>query len=504
MRSLVMIATLVRFLLLLWCLLVSATASAQAPQLVQVGDWHVYGADYDYDREPLVAGGAAIRVAPRAAPGEPWSSAATVAIPAAIKSGMRVTGYVWARSAQPAHIAVTIQGGGPRYDAVATATLSLVSEWKLYAISGIASADLPAESQSLTVQLGATSTIVSVGPAALQLGERDDPAVRRAFAGFRPSQIAQDVRFASDPGVVLAGVLRLPNRASAARSPVVVLLGGGGPARRGIYPLLEKRLLADGIATLSYDKRGIGRSTGSFVDTLELMEKDAIAAVAFLRAQPGVDGSRIALLGLSQGGVVGPAVAAGDPAIAAVVLLAAPVGEKHAPFLDGMRTRLGEMNLSNDSIATILPAAGRFMEAQRPGTAPATLAAARQSLIEAFTAAGIPPASASGFADFLKHPVLASMYQAAPGNVLPRVRAPVLALYGRADTVVPSTGNLDQARIALRANPDATVIEVPRMEHGFQSVALDALGKPNHVGPPISDPGVLDLVARWLRERLRP
>ena len=85
---------------------------------------------------------------------------------------------------------------------------------------------------------------------------------------------AEEVRIESEPGVVLAGELRLPPAADK-QPPVVLLLGGGGPSPRGIYPLLEGRLLADGIATLSFDKRGVGQSTGTFADAMEPQQRDS-------------------------------------------------------------------------------------------------------------------------------------------------------------------------------------------------------------------------------------
>lgn len=76
--------------------------------------------------------------------------------------------------------------------------------------------------------------------------------------------VAQTVRIESDPGVVLAGELIVPPVAKAP-APAVLLLGGGGASPHGIYPLLEAQLHAKGIATLSFDKRGVGKSTGTFL-----------------------------------------------------------------------------------------------------------------------------------------------------------------------------------------------------------------------------------------------
>ncbi|MFX7156053.1 CocE/NonD family hydrolase, partial [Acinetobacter baumannii] len=79
------------------------------------------------------------------------------------------------------------------------------------------------------------------------------------------------------------------------------VIAGTGPWTRGGFSAIRQRLLESGIAALQYDKRGVGSSTGTFEDTIPVMERDVAAAVAFLRARPDIDPRRIALLGLSQG-----------------------------------------------------------------------------------------------------------------------------------------------------------------------------------------------------------
>jgi dipeptidyl aminopeptidase/acylaminoacyl peptidase len=167
----------------------------------------------------------------------------------------------------------------------------------------------------------------------------------RAVAGFLllsafATAQAQTVHLPSDPGVALAATLRLP--AGAGPFPLVLLLSGSGASRRGVFSLLADRLVAQGIATFEYDKRGVGESTGTFLDTIALNQRDGEAAVAWLRDRPGIDGRRIAVLGMSQGGVVAPAIAARDPEVAAVVMLAGPVGRRSEPFMTGLHARLAE------------------------------------------------------------------------------------------------------------------------------------------------------------------
>ena len=62
-----------------------------------------------------------------------------------------------------------------------------------------------------------------------------------------------------------------------------------------------------GIATLRYDDRGFGESTGDLVNvTTEDFKNDALAGVEFLRKQF----KRVGILGHSEGGTIGLMLAA--------------------------------------------------------------------------------------------------------------------------------------------------------------------------------------------------
>jgi uncharacterized protein len=312
---------------------------------------------------------------------------------------------------------------------------------------------------------------------------------------------SESVQIKSDPDVVLAGELRIPAAFSEGH-PVVLLLGGGGPSPHGIYPLLEERLLANGIATLSYDKRGVGKSTGKFVDTMDLMERDARAAVNYLRSRNDIDGKRIAVLGLSQGGVIGPALASDDPEIKAVVMLAAPAGKRGVMFLDEMRVKLTASGMRKDGIEEVMAATRTYMDALTTDVSGTAITNARNALGGAFVAAGWDRAQAEGALNTLSDPATVSLYEVAANDVLARVKVPILALYAADDTVISTQRSLPEARLALRHNPDAAVIEVPNVNHGFQRRESGVAGKPEYKGWPVSDPKTLDLIDRWLARQL--
>src|SRR5438105_13088812 len=87
-----------------------------------------------------------------------------------------------------------------------------------------------------------------------------------AVAGRAEAQptIATNVRISSEPGVDLAGTLYLPAGHSKGPYPLAVLIQGNGPNGRGGFSEIIKRLATDGIASLEYDKRGVGQSTGTY------------------------------------------------------------------------------------------------------------------------------------------------------------------------------------------------------------------------------------------------
>ncbi|KQV09170.1 hypothetical protein ASC89_02720 [Devosia sp. Root413D1] len=124
------------------------------------------------------------------------------------------------------------------------------------------------------------------------------------------------VRFEVD-GQTVVGTLTLPETDEPA--PVVLMLFGF-LGHRGEWAITgteegpyarAARLWADrGIASLRIDYRGSGDSAGSFAEaTVSSEAADGIGAIAFLKADPRLDGERLAVLGWSLGGPVASAVA---------------------------------------------------------------------------------------------------------------------------------------------------------------------------------------------------
>lgn len=136
-------------------------------------------------------------------------------------------------------------------------------------------------------------------------------------------------------GFFLSGEVRLSYRldlpARTGRVPAVVFGHGSGRQHKGSCRFLADGFLSRGFATLCYDKRGVGESSGRFVlvgttDSIPVFDElgsDLAAGVEFLRSHPEIDPARIGLAGVSQAGWIVP-VAAAKSKPAFMVLLVGP------------------------------------------------------------------------------------------------------------------------------------------------------------------------------------
>ncbi|CAM3010127.1 alpha/beta hydrolase family protein [Flavobacterium frigoris] len=140
--------------------------------------------------------------------------------------------------------------------------------------------------------------------------------------------IIQDVKFESQ-GVTLAGSILTPKKTTAA----VVIVHGSDPVKREME--FAKRLAKEGIAVLTYDKRGVGESGGVYVgpsvgtnniDTtnLNLLSHDASSAVNTFRTYLKDKKTPIGLVGFSQAGWIIPIAANKNPQIEFMILFSCP------------------------------------------------------------------------------------------------------------------------------------------------------------------------------------
>jgi dienelactone hydrolase len=289
---------------------------------------------------------------------------------------------------------------------------------------------------------------------------------------------AEEVRLAGPAGP-LGGTFTKPIGARGPLPAVVTITGSGQQDRDEYIPFAGGirlfRQVADtlsrrGIAVLRLDDRGLGASGGAVGNaTTADFADDIRAAVAYLRTRKDIDPERIGLIGHSEGGAIAPMIAATDPRLRAIVVMAGP-GER------GIELSMAQNKYIVDRDTTLT-------QAQRDSV----LRAARASL---------DPAKQT--VPWVKFFMAYDPAPAARG-----VRAATLILQGATDRQVP----MDQAEklaalIRAGGNRDVTVRIIPNTNHLFiedptgDFTAYDKL-RTNRVGPSVLGP-----LADWLATKL--
>jgi pimeloyl-ACP methyl ester carboxylesterase len=248
----------------------------------------------------------------------------------------------------------------------------------------------------------------------------------------------------------LFGTFARPREAG--RRPAALIIAGSGPTPRdgtvGTYRQIAEGLAAGGIASLRYDKRGVGESRslvtreddvvlGNFVD-------DAVAAVRSLSARPDV--SAVFILGHSEGALIGTLAAAKVP-VAGLVLLA------------GMGRRF-DVVLREQLTAVSLPAAQEPMR-QRALDILAKLA--RGERVD-----DVPQEHMVLFRPSVQ-PFLLSLMAVDPAAELAKLKTPTLLVRGASDIQI-SAADLDAL---AKARPDARVLRLPATNHVLKPAPAD-------------------------------
>ncbi len=295
--------------------------------------------------------------------------------------------------------------------------------------------------------------------------------------------------------------------------PAVLLITGSGPQDRdetllGHHPflVLADHLTRHGFVVLRCDDRGTAHSTGSFEGaTTADFVSDARAELDYLRSRPDVDRRRVGLVGHSEGGLIAPWIAASDPAVAFVVLLAGP-GLPGDSILVLQVEALARASGASDSAVAAEGAFERELLARvRAGGDSAALArdlreriAARLRIEPQYARANADTLAARQVALVLS-PWFRLFLAHDPRPDLRRTRCPALALSGSRDLQVPPAENLPAIAAALRAggNRDWRTVEMPGLNHLFQTATT---GLPAEYGAldETFAPAALDTLTHWL------
>ena len=244
----------------------------------------------------------------------------------------------------------------------------------------------------------------------------------------------------------LPGTLATPK--GAGPFPAVLLVQDFGPIDRDdSHGVITKpfRDLSDGLASrgvmvLRYEKRlrqYSGGMTGKPYTADDETVDDAVAALAFLRAQTGVDPKRVYLVGHGLGGYLAPRIASEDGKLAGMVIMAA----NERPLEDLMLDDLLAAGLKGNDLVVAKAAVARIkgLEQNDADTPPIL---------------GLPAVYWLDLKDY------------DPAAEVKKLSIPTLVLYGARDFEVPKT-DFDLWKSSLAGQKNVTARSYPALNHTF-------------------------------------
>lgn len=345
-------------------------------------------------------------------------------------------------------------------------------------------------------------------PLTLHRIEGEAPALQRPQTPQKPYPYREeDVTYPnSTAGITLAATLTLPQ--GKGPFPAALLITGSGPHDRD-ETIFEHRpflVLADyltrkGFVVLRSDKRGCGKSTGTYATaTTADFATDADAGVAYLQSRPEINHEKIGLIGHSEGGAVAPLVAARNPKVAFIVLMAGP-GLSGDEILLAQRSLIAQAQGASrenvDKDAAIHRSIYSFIEQQKDKDA----ATIEKETREKF-ASQLPEEQLNAEAKVLSTPWFRYFLAYDPAPALRQVKCAVLAIGGSKDLQVPADEDLAAIRKALEAagNKRFEIDKLDGLNHLFQTAKTGSPSEYVQIEETIS-PVALEKISSWLQKQ---
>jgi len=264
-------------------------------------------------------------------------------------------------------------------------------------------------------------------------------AQTRTDAGFSESELT--LKTASGD---IYGTLTIPDNAKT--SPIVIIIAGSGPTDRNgnsssglqtnAYKMLSEGFAKNGISTLRFDKRGIGKSNPAMTSESELRFEtyvnDVVAWISLLRSDNRF--SKIIIAGHSEGSLTG--------------MLAAQQSKAES-FI---------------SIAGVGKSADKILQDQLKNKLPANLLDESNKIIDSLkmgkTVSNVNPALFALYRPGVQ-PYMISWIKYDPSKEIGKLNIPVLIIQGTTDLQV----SVENARLLSAAKPDAELLIIENMNH---------------------------------------
>ena len=286
--------------------------------------------------------------------------------------------------------------------------------------------------------------------------------------------------------------------------PAVVWVTGSDADSRRVWSTEARVLASKGVASLLYDKRGVGESDGASHDlaSWDDLASDVEGALSYLRSRTDlIDTARLGLVGQSQGTWINAKVAARDSGVRLVANISGSgiSAAEQETYRTGALMRAA--GFSEQEVARAQDFQRRKFAVARTGLGWAALDSIMQRLradsVKWFPGYGTGAASRT-LAGLRLYGVLQFNYD--PFRDLEKIRAAVLVLMGEQDRVFPPARVVERMQTALArgGNRDFTGRILTGTGHGM-TVVQSWEGRPFRR---VINPEFLAVITDWIAERM--
>ena len=306
--------------------------------------------------------------------------------------------------------------------------------------------------------------------------------------------IEQEIQFYSGPHI-LTGTLTIPDSPGLEGTfPGVLLVPGSGQVDRDenakklaidAFREIAMDLANKGIASLRYDKRGVGESQGDFWSTgFYDNVSDAATALHVLKFNEHIQPEHVFILGHSEGAVIATRLAATGTDAAGVILLAGTAESGEDVMLwQGEQIAKGMHGLNGFLIKALHIDVQKMQQKQ--------LDKIKLSTKDWYRMGFVAKINAKWTREFLTYN---------PAEDLPKIQVPVLGITGSKDIQVDPS---DLQRMAGLLKSEFEWHEIPDVTHILRAEAGEATLSTyrQQVQRPV-DERVLNLISSWLKRQV--
>lgn len=319
--------------------------------------------------------------------------------------------------------------------------------------------------------------------------------------------------------VKIGGTLIIP--AELKTSSLVIMSSGSGDQDRDetlegfkIFKVIADHLASKGIATFRYDDRGVGESTGDFVNsTIDDHAKDLEAIIDYFKVSKKHPFTDFILFGHSQGGILAGKVAVGNTYVKKVILMGAPSVPLIEVVTYQVRQEYEHTDLPKHLIEADVSAHNKLMRAIeddknideayqlfRQTTETILYKMSSTHDVDSLKIKQQAIAKADEFKLIYGLPSLTSFLYHDPSKDYEQLKVPVLGLFGGLDFQVPIFQNKDRMEnTLLKSGSDYHFITFDKANHFFQKATTGSRNEYATLEKKFVE-GFLNEISSWVLE----